>query len=121
MYLLFCFKRKIGTKVAPKAFGEHVVLYYLFIVLKPFLKEHFLLTFSVHFAKGQIKPKVDWRAIDSHQNEQTNLFCLLFCSKKTRFVSSFFGRIYSVPKLLSVLSDLYKNFNFKENLFHCTK
>ena len=25
MYLLFCFKRKIGTKVAPKAFGEHVL------------------------------------------------------------------------------------------------
>ena len=51
MYLLFCFKRKIGTKVAPKRFGEHILLYYLFLVLKTFLKEHFLLTFTVNFTK----------------------------------------------------------------------
>ena len=50
MYLLFCFKRKIGTKVAPKAFGEHV-LYYLFLVLKPFLKVRFFLSFTFYFTR----------------------------------------------------------------------
>ena len=69
-------------------------------------------------AKGQIKPRADWRAIDSPK-KRTNefLFFLLYSpeiletwnfdfkfqvfpdghGKKTKFVSSFFGRIYGAP------------------------
>ena len=53
--------------------------------------------------KGQIKPKADWRAVDSPKN-QTNEF--VFHSKQNKFIHSFFGRIYDAPKLLSVLFDL---------------
>ena len=49
-------------------------------------------------SKGQIKPKAVWarRRISQKTNEQTNLFCLLFCfSRQTKQNKSFhfFGRI----------------------------
>ena len=59
--------------------------------------------------KGQIKPKADWRAVDSPK-KQTNEFVLfaflLFMANKTNFFVRFFGRIYGAPNLLLVLSDL---------------
>ena len=52
MYLLFCFKRKIGTKVAPKPFGEHTYTAILPIsCIKNIFKGEFLLTFTVNFTK----------------------------------------------------------------------
>ena len=34
--------------------------------------------------KGRIKPKVDWRAVDSPKKRANNLFCLLFCFSRQR-------------------------------------
>ena len=59
--------------------------------------------------KGQIKPKADCRAIDSHKKwiNEFVLFAFLL-SQQTKQIHSFvFGRIYSAPILLSVLSDIY--------------
>ena len=56
-----------------------------------------------------IKPKADWRAVDSPKKRMDEfvLFTfLLFTGKKNKFVHSFFGRIYCASKLLQVLSDL---------------
>ena len=35
-------------------------------------------TKMIYCTKGQIKPKADWRAVDSPIKKQMNLFCLLF-------------------------------------------
>jgi hypothetical protein len=44
---------------------------------------------SAIYIKGQIKPKADWRAVDSHKNQRTNLFCWLFCfSQQTKQIRS---------------------------------
>ena len=63
---------------------------------------------SVHFFRDPwIKPKADWRDVDSPQ-KTTNLLCLLFAfhGKQNKFIRLFFVRIYGAPNLLSVLSDL---------------
>ena len=61
-------------------------------------------------AKGQIKPKADWLAVDSPK-KGTNKFVLFaffaFHCKQNKFVCLFLGRISGKPKLLSLLSDLY--------------
>ena len=51
-------------------------------------------------AKGQINQKADWRAIDS-PSKSTNKFVLFALLLFTA------NKIYGLPKLLSVLSDLY--------------
>ena len=44
-------------------------------------------------AKGQIKPKADWRAVDSPK-KRTNKYFFFCCEKqKNKFVRLFFGRI----------------------------
>ena len=85
---------------------------------------------SNYFAiKGQIKPKADWRAIDSPKKRTNEIF---FChdspeiletwnfdfkfqvysdckaKKQNKLVSSVFGRIYGapMPNMLTVLSGL---------------
>ena len=37
---------------------------------------------AYQLAKGQIKPKADWQAVDSPKNQRTNLFFLLFTANK---------------------------------------
>ena len=53
-------------------------------------------TKMIYCTKGQIKPKADWRAVDSPIKKQTNLFCLLFslftANKPNSFIC-FFGRM----------------------------
>ena len=58
------------------------------------------------YGKGQIKPKADWRDIDSPKKRICFVCFFAFHSKKKKSVPLFFGRIYGAPKLLSVLSDL---------------
>jgi hypothetical protein len=55
--------------------------------------------------KGQIKPKADFRAIDSPKKLMNKFFLFLFCFQ-IKFVCSFLGRIYKASILLSVLTDL---------------
>ena len=57
--------------------------------------------FSKHFiTKGQIKPKTDWRAVDSPK-KRTNEFAFFDMKScyvvKSNAVRSFFGRIYGAP------------------------
>ena len=69
------------------------------LVLQSLLHPH-----NCQSAKGQIKLKADWRAIDSPKkmNEQSCSFCQeKQKSKKKKFVYSFFGRISSAPIYLS--------------------
>ena len=83
-----------------------------------------MLTNELLHAKGQIKPKTDWRAVDSPKKRICLFAFLLFTANKT---NSFFGRIYFAPKLLLVLSDLYLlpyHSHIKENVSimkHLTK
>ena len=48
-------------------------------------------------AKGQIKPKADWHAVDSPKKWKNEFVLFTVKSKQTKFLSSFFGRIYSTP------------------------
>ena len=50
---------------------------------------------SCRHAKGQIKPKADWDAVDSPK-KRTNEWSWK-AKKQNRFVRSFFWRIYSAP------------------------
>ena len=84
-----------------------------------------LIVFNLHFwhsstnnqgatLKGQVKPKADWRAVDSHK-KQTNLFCLLFCfSQKTKQIHSFIFWGDSVAR--QSCFRFYLTFN--QNCFH---
>ena len=48
--------------------------------------------------KGQIKPKADWRAVDSSNKRSNEFVFYAVKSKKTNsFVRSVFGRIYGAP------------------------
>ena len=52
------------------------------------------------FGKGQIKPKADWRAVDSPKKRMNEFGFFAVKSKKAKknkFVHSFFGRIYGTP------------------------
>ena len=61
-------------------------------------------------SKGQIKPKAYLRAVDSTKKRTNERICFVyffaFHCKQNKFVHLFFGRIYSAPKPLLVLSDL---------------
>ena len=63
---------------------------------------------QVYVANGQIKPKADWRAVDSPK-KQTNKFVFfafsLFTANKTNSFLRFLGESM-VPILLLVLSDV---------------
>ena len=66
---------------------------------------------SPNFGKSyicQIKPKADWRTVDSPKNRTNKFGLFVFCfSWQTKPIfCSIFGRIYGAPNLLSVLSDL---------------
>ena len=70
------------------------VFFFIFRVMNIFCLK---ITQSLHHStKGQIKPKVDWRAKDSPKKQRKNFFFayLPFTAKKTKFVCLFFGRIY---------------------------
>ena len=58
------------------------------------LKDYILLTSKIYCTKGQIKPKTDWRAVDSPK-KQTNEFVLfvflLFMANKTNSFVRFLG------------------------------
>ena len=61
------------------------------------------------YAKGQIKPKTDWRAVDSPKkmNERICFVCFFTLhGKQIKFVHSFFVRIYGSPICFSKLTDL---------------
>ena len=60
----------------------------------------YLTYMSGHFCdsgKGQIKPKADWHVLDSPKKQTNELGFFAFHGKKTKFVSSFFGRIQGAP------------------------
>ena len=57
-------------------------------------------------SKGQIKPKADWRAVDSHK-KQTNEFVLFTSLLFTAICSFVFWENQQRANLLSVLSALY--------------
>ena len=64
---------------------------------------------SCRHAKGQIKPKADWDAVDSPKKQKDKFFFLCFFTlhdKQIKFIRSFFGRIYGSPIRFSILSDL---------------
>ena len=67
-----------------------------------------LIAFRALGIKGQIKPKADWRAIDSPKKQTNKQICFVcffaFHNKQNKL---FLGRIYGIPKLFSVLSDFY--------------
>ena len=72
--------------------------------------EFLTIFFCLALFKGQIKPKANWRAVDSpkKRTNELGLFAiLLFTANKINlFARSFFGRMYCTPILLLVLSDL---------------
>ena len=64
-------------------------------------------------SKGQIKPKADWRAVNSPKNQTNKLGFFAVKSKKAKkkkykFVLSFFGKIYGAPICLQ----FYLTFSF---------
>ena len=67
-----------------------------------------ILKFSrfLSFAKGQIKPKADWRAVDSPKKQRTNL--VFFAERQKQICSFVFLENLQRANLLTVLSDLYQ-------------
>ena len=80
--------------------GSHVDLLTNFNFYGTYFFENYKKQFG-NDGKGQIKPKTDWRVVDSPK--KTNERIWVFCSeeykskKKNKFVCSFFGKIYGAP------------------------
>ena len=64
----------------------------------------------LYVAKGQIKPKADWCAVDSPKKEQTSFFAVKSKKAKKQIGSFVFWENLRRANLLMVLSDLYATY-----------
>ena len=62
-------------------------------------------------SKGHIKPKADWRTVDSLKKRRTNLFSLFFCfsrqTKQIQIGSFFWENLWRAIPALSLYDFLY--------------